>query len=321
MRKIAFICFDKLSILDLTGPMQIFSSATKDGEAEYKIEIISTKGGMISCSAGLMLKTHPLKELDGFDSLIVVGGLGVSKASTDTDLIRYIEKQTAKVSRVISICTGSFLLAKTGILKGKSATTHWGSLDRLAEENPKTRVASNAFYIRDGNVITSAGVTAGMDLALSLVEEDLGHDVAIRIAKSLLMFYNRSGGQAQFSDKFTHDQLPNHKFHRLCSEIRLNPKKDYSVPLLADHMNMSVRHFSRLFTKDVGLSPAKYVEITRLEAAKCRLENGAKSLAEVSESCGFGSEEVLRRVFIRNCSITPTQYCERYSRLISAGEY
>lgn len=316
MRKIAFICFDRFSILDLTGPMQIFSSATIKGKAQYDIHILSNGGGMISCSAGLTVQTKPLKDLKNFDSLIVVGGAGTLNACKDTKLIRYIRKQSPKVNRVISICTGSFLLAEIGLLDGKKATTHWSSLGRLARDNPTITPVPDAFYVRDGNVITSAGVTAGMDLTLSLVEEDMGHDVAIDIAKGLVMFYHRPGGQSQFSVHTRNQILKEDKFKILCEEITAHPEKDHSVPLLAEYMSMSARNFSRRFTEDIGISPGKYVEQARLEATKRLLENSVKTVEEIANGSGFNSEEVLRRVFQRHCGITPAQYRSRYAKLL-----
>ena len=313
-KKIALICFEQFQILDLTGPMEVFSAAALNGEPYYDTVVLSKNGGLIKCSAGLTVKTTPFVALDGFDSLVVVGGSGTHTTIKDDTFIHYIKTQSANVKRVISICTGSFILAKAGLLAGKTATTHWASIEKMASENPSVDVESDALYIQDGNIFTSAGVTAGIDLALSLVKDDIGHEAAIGIAKGLVVFYHRPGGQSQFSIPLKNQALTDTPLQQLCEKITRNPGADLCINTLAGDMNMSPRNFSRKFSECVGISPGKYVEQTRLEAAKQLLETSKKNATQIAALCGFSNAEILRRVFQRHTGITPNQYRKIFSQ-------
>jgi len=307
IKKIAFICFENFQILDLTGPMQVFESSRLAGKKYYEIHTLSRAGGLIKCSAGLRVDTQTLQSLENFDSMIIVGGKGTFKACNDSELIQFIKVQTKLVKRTISICTGSFILSKAGLLDGKKATTHWRYLDRLAERNPSIVIEQDSLYIRDKNIITSAGVTAGIDLALSLVEEDISREIAIQIARNLVIYYHRSGGQQQFSEPLKTQSFEDQTFGHLCLNIINHPKHNYTVTSMAESMNMSPRNFSRRFTRAVGISPGKYVEKIRLDTAKTLLENTQYSIENIAQKTGF-SHEVLRRTFLRHFGITPSKH-------------
>jgi len=239
--------------------------------------------------------------------MIIVGGKGTFEACKDSALIKFIRTQSKLVKRTISICTGSFILAHAGLLEGKKATTHWRYLNQLAEFNPNISVKKDALYVYDHNIITSAGVTAGMDLALSLVEEDINRKVAMTIARNLVIYYHRSGSQQQFSEALKTQTIQHQAFRQLCLDIIQHPTQNYSVSQQAEMMNMSPRNFSRRFIQEVGISPGKYVESVRLDTAKRLLEDTTDTIDSIARKSGFSSE-VLRRTFLRHYGISPSEH-------------
>ncbi len=313
-KKVAFICFEDFQLLDLTGPLQVFESAWRNGQAFYETQVMSEQGGLVKSSAGLAVETQKLGSLSGYDSMVIVGGQGTYQACNNHALIAYVKEAATLVRRIISICTGSFILAKAGLLDHKRATTHWSSVDKLAKAGNCIQVEEDALYVTDDNVITSAGVTAGMDLALALVEQDTSKELAMWIAKQLVVFYHRPGGQKQFSEHLQSQTVENDKFREICQLILEKPGNLLSVQSLADRVNMSERNFSRQFQKHLGCSPGKYVEKSRLAHAKRLLEMDCWSLEQVAAKSGFNSVEVMRRAFQRCLGISPGDYRERFSK-------
>lgn len=314
-RKLAFLCYPQFQSLDLSGPMEVFAQANKHTDIKYEIHILSESGGLNAATSGMQVVTEKFCSLAGFDSLIMLGGDGVHQVCENNEYIAYLQEQSGKVQRIISVCSGSLALAKAGLLNGRRATSHWGQVERLASYGQNIVVDPDAIYVRDGNVYTSAGVTTGMDLALSLVEDDHGRNIAMKIAKNLVVFYLRQGGQSQYSEPLKIQSLENDGIRKLCDFIRDNISAQLDVMTLAQRINMSERNFSRIFTKTVGCSPGKFVEQVRLDAARLHLENSRHSLDKIAQLSGFSSAEILRRVFYRQLNVSPAEYRQRFGKL------
>jgi transcriptional regulator GlxA family with amidase domain len=263
-------------------------------------------------SSGLeLVASRRYVDVEDADTLLVAGGIGWESAARDRALLAWLVRQSKRVERLGSICNGAMLLAAAGLLDGKPATTHWAYLDRLARVAPRARVDRDALYVRAGNLYTSAGVTAGMDLALALVEQDQGKAVALAVAQELVLFLKRPGGQSQFSR-----HLEAQKQDDLFGELELwmldNPRADLSVERLARRMSMSPRHFARMFRKRLGTSPGAYVRRLRVELARRRIEDGAPRLKRIARDCGFADEQALRRSFQELVGVTPAEYRARF---------
>ncbi len=314
MQKIAFICFDRFQSLDLTGPLEVFNYAQREGKPIYSLQTYSLRGGTIKSTSGLEIQTKRFTPLSGNDTMVVIGGAGVYDAIEDKPFIRYIQTQAKKVKRVVSICSGAFALAEAGLLNGKRATTHWNVADRFIERYPQVNLEPDAIFIREGNIFSSAGITAGMDLSLSLVEEDVDRPTAMHIARMLVIYYRRLGGQSQFSEQLQTQTLDTKKFGKLLEYVRAHPNQDLSITSLALKSAMSERNFSRRFTDEIGISPGKYIERVRLNTAKHHLENTNMGLDVIAQKSGFNSGEILRRLFKRHHGINPSEYRKRFGR-------
>jgi transcriptional regulator GlxA family with amidase domain len=249
----------------------------------------------------------------GIDTLVVIGGLGTRDALRSPALVAWIARASQRSRRVVSVCSGAYLLAAAGLLDGKRATTHWAECDRLGEAFPAVTVERDPIFVRDGNVWTSAGVTAGMDLALHLVENDLGADVARAVARELVMFVQRPGGQAQFSTQLAAQRPRTSTLQALESWIPDHLDEDLAVPTLAARCAMSPRHFARAFRSEVGVTPGTYVGSMRVEAARRLLETTGRGIGDIARSCGFGTIETMHRCFKRTLGVTPGQYRDRFS--------
>ena len=312
MYKIAFICFPDFQSLDLIGPMEVFSGLNQEGKKKYELSILSEFGGNITSSSGLSIQTIVLKNLKGYDSLIIVGGKGAKNASQNPILVSYIQQESKNVRRLVSICTGSFILAATGLLDGKKATTHWRLLKQLQSIYPKIKVDDNAIYVNDGDIYTSAGVSAGIDLTLTLIADDYGKALSRDVAKELVVYYHRPGGQKQFSNYLKMQSVENVKLQKVCTYIFNNPQEDLTILKLASISNMSPRNFSRKFTQELQLTPGKYVEETRLEKAKLLLEQNQLPLSKIATEVGISSSDVLCRLFKKHFNVSTSEYKKHF---------
>ncbi|ALI03173.1 transcriptional regulator FtrA [Pseudomonas sp. FW306-02-F02-AA] len=311
------LAFANVQLLDVTGPLQVFASAN-DMAAQrglpppYAPTVIADGGGAVMSSAGLALLAEPLPS-ESSDTLIIAGGWGVYTAAEDAVLVDWVRQQAAVSRRVASVCTGAFLLAASGWLDGRRVVTHWTRCDQLAQKHPQLRVEPNPIFINDGPVWTSAGVTAGIDLALALVEADLGRGIALEVARQLVVFLKRPGGQSQFSVTLDLQQHGN-RFDELHAWIAENLSLDLGIPALALQAGMSERSFIRHYRADTGQTPARAIELIRVETARRLLSDTGVPIKRIAVQCGFGSEETLRRSFLRAMGVTPQAYRERFSR-------
>jgi transcriptional regulator GlxA family with amidase domain len=309
VRKLVFVAYPGITALDLVGPHEVFAAT-----GAYDITIAGPRAGLIRTGRGPSIATdRALHTVRGrIDTLIVVGGNDAFEAAKDGVFVRSIARAAARSRRIASVCTGAFLIAAAGLLDGRRATTHWQACDLLARRYPSVRVDRDPIFVRDGDVWTSAGVTAGMDLALALVAEDLGRDVARRVARQLVMFVQRPGGQAQFSAQLGAQMSERDPIRALQEFIVEHPEADLSVEQLAAHVAMSPRHFARVFRDEVGVTPAVYVETARVEVAQRLLETTALAVEEVARAAGFGTVETLRRAFARRVGASPRAYRDRF---------
>ena len=324
-RRIGMLAFADCEILDVCGPLDVFFWANlwakKIGKATqpvYSIHIMAEQAGPVVTMSGMkiMADTAFSDEAGEFDTLILAGGFGVDKAMENQELIDWLYQMSTKVRRVVSICTGAFLLARSGLLEGRKATTHWLYCERLANDYQNIQVEPDRIFIRDGSIYTSGGITAGIDLAMALVEEDWGSEIANHVARSLLVFLRRPGGQSQFSGYLVTEAKTRMDLRELQAWIIENPKENLSVEELANRMAMSPRNFSRVFVKDVGMTPANYVELVRVNAARHKIENTNIPLKSIAEQSGFCNDEHMRRAFQRQLKVSPQAYRERF-QLIS----
>jgi len=317
-RIVEVLAFPSVQLLDVTGPLQVFVSANDQvvaagGTAPSAPRVVAQSGQDITTSAGLALSTHPLPPAGSpVDTLMVAGGEGVEAASADPVLVDWVRVRAGQARRTASVCTGAFLLAASGVLDGRRAATHWSFCAELARRYPAVTVEPDPIFIHDGPVWTSAGVTSGIDLALALVEEDLGRAVALAVARYLVVFLKRPGGQAQFSAALSL-QAAEDRFGPLHGWINTHLADDISLHALAREAGMSERSFSRHYAEATGLTPARAVERLRVEAARRLLSESRQPVKRISERCGFGSEETMRRSFLRLLAVTPQDYRARFS--------
>jgi transcriptional regulator GlxA family with amidase domain len=317
-RSVLVLAFPDVQLLDVAGPLQVFASANECAlargmSAPYAPRAVAAQPGSVSSSAGLGLVVDPLPPPGKrTDTLIIAGGKGVHAASQDAMLTKWVRRQAAGSTRVASVCTGAFLLAQAGLLDGCRVVTHWASCDELSHRYPALRVERDPIFVRDGSVWTSAGVTAGIDLALALVEEDLGRSLALDVARDLVVFLKRPGGQSQFSATLSM-QNGGDRFEDLHAWIAEHLAADLSVRALAERARMSERSFMRHYRAEMGNTPARAIERIRIEAAQRLLGETSLPMKRVAARCGFGAEETMRRSFIRIIGVTPQAYRERFA--------
>lgn len=316
-RSILVLAVDDCQSLDVLGPVEVFDHAAREVPGAYRVEVVGpTDTGAVTTSSGVRLGVAPLPEPPfRHDTLVVAGGEGARAAVQDAAVVDWVARASGRARRTASICTGAYLLAAAGLLDDRRATTHWEFCDGLAESFAKVRVEADPLFVRDGDVWTSAGVTAGVDLALGLVEDDLGPEVALAVARQLVVFFKRPGGQSQFSSALSAQQAARPALRELQAWIAGHLDEDLSVPVLAQRASMSERSFARAFRREVGQTPAAYVEALRTERARDLLEDGAPSLDGVARMAGFASAEVLRRAFHRRVGVSPAEYRARFRRV------
>ncbi len=328
-RNVVIVAYPGVQSLDVTGPLEVFDGARqlleagrrhapaeatpaaarggRQSDPGYRTVVVAPDGAPLSTSSGLTIV--PDAAIDSaprtIDTLLIAGGPGSERASADPVLLRWIATRAQASRRVASVCTGAFLLAAAGLLDGRRATTHWAAAAELARRHPRVEVDPEPIFVRDGPLWTSAGVTAGMDLALALVEEDLDRDAALTIARHLVLFLRRPGNQSQFSATLA-VQAPERASLREVQRFAVeNLAADLSVEALAARAHMSPRHFARSFRAQTQTTPARYVESLRLEAARRRLEDTREPVAAIAAACGFGTPETMRRVFLRALARRP----------------
>ena len=305
--------YDEVALLDLAGPVEVFDGARRGFGADYRVRVTSVGGGPMRATAGLQLLTEDLADLDGpVDTLLVVGGFGSQVATTDAVLVGHITRLAGTARRVAGVCTGAGLLAAAGLLDGGRATTHWAFCADLARRHPAVEVVPDAIFVRHGRITTSAGVTAGIDLALALVADDHGQDVARQLARWLVVFLQRPGGQSQFSVRSSVPAVRSDGLRVVLDAIAEDPAASWTVADMAGRAAMSTRHLARVFPREVGLPPARYVERARVEFATELLDNGDEALDVVARRSGFGSPETLRRAFQRVIGVSPGGYRSRF---------
>lgn len=310
-RKVVFVVFGGVKSLDVVGPAEVFAEANLFG-ADYSLCYVSPSGEAVATSTG------PIMPVDGLaasvpdaDTVVVCGGDVLVGAPIDPDLVAAIRLLSERTRRLVSICTGSFVLAAAGTLSGRRATTHWRHAQTLARAFPDVDVVPDALFVEDRGVFTSAGVSAGIDLALALVEADHGPDIARAVARSLVVFMQRPGGQSQFSAPLELRPARTPTLRDVVDLISADPGLDHSSSRLADHVGVSQRHLARLFQTEFDMTPARYVEQVRLDRAKSMLDSGY-NVAETAEGAGFGSTESMRRTFVTRLGISPSQYRGRF---------
>ncbi|MEE6134842.1 GlxA family transcriptional regulator [Mycobacterium sp. 050128] len=310
-RVVVIVVFDGVTLLDVAGAGEVFVEANRFG-ADYQLKIASLDGSDVTSSIGTRLGvTDSISAIDSADTVMVAGSDNLPGQAIDPALVQAIGSLAARTRRLASICTGSFILAQAGLLSGRRATTHWHEARRLARAFGDVTVEPDAIFVRDGDVYTSAGVSSGIDLALALVEMDYGTELVREVARWLVVYLKRAGGQSQFSVLVEADPPAGSPLRTVTDAISADPARDHSVPKLAAKASLSTRQLTRLFQSELGMTPARYVELVRIDLARAGLESG-RTVTETAHLAGFGSIETLRRVFVNHLGISPKAYRDRF---------
>lgn len=309
--RVGFLVFDGVTMLDVTGPAEVLHQADRRGHP-YDLTLLSPHGGQVQTSTGIPLSgTVAAAQAGRFDTVLIAGGDRLTEHPPDTELLEATRTVAAQATRVASVCTGAFLLAGLGLLDERRATTHWRHATTLARRHPRIHVQPDAIHVQDGRFVTSAGITAGIDLALALVENDHGADTARHIARELVVFLQRPGGQSQFTTATT-PPARNDLLRTLINSVLNDPAGEHDLPSMARTAAVSPRHLTRLFRSELGTTPARWVERIRLDRAQQLLLDG-HSVTSAAQHSGFGSDETLRRAFLRHLGITPTVHRQRFA--------
>nr|WP_254659332.1 GlxA family transcriptional regulator [Mycobacterium malmoense] len=310
-RTVAIVVFDDVTLLDVAGAGEVFVEANRFG-ADYRLKIASLGGRDVTTSIGTRLGvTDDLSSIESADTVLVAGSDHLPARAIDPALVEAVRSVSARSRRMASICTGSFILAQAGLLSGRRATTHWHDTRLLSRAFPDVTVEPDAIFVRDGEVFTSAGISSGIDLALALVEMDYGTELVRNVARWLVVYLKRAGGQSQFSVLVEADPPPQSPLRAVIDAVAADPAADHSVKSLAARASLSTRQLTRLFQSELGTTPARYVELVRIDFARGALESG-RSVSETAGMAGFGSIETLRRVFVNHLGISPKAYRERF---------
>jgi transcriptional regulator GlxA family with amidase domain len=312
MRTVLIVLFDGVQSLDVTGPLEVLTHANAIQPGAYEIATASLHGHPVVTSSGLRITPDAGlgDQATPPDLLIVPGGPGARRR--DPDLVAWLRRNAPKAQRRASVCTGAFLLAAAGLLDGRTVTTHWAHCAELAAQYPELTVDPDPIYIKDETLATSAGITAGIDLALALVEDDLGRDVALTAARALVVFLRRPGSQAQFSAQLSAQVADRQPLREVQQWIAEHPGADLSVESLAQRASLSPRQFARAFAAEVGMPPGRYVDRSRFEAARRRLEDTADGVEQTARACGYGTPEAMRRAFVSALGVSPAEYRRRF---------
>jgi transcriptional regulator GlxA family with amidase domain len=320
-RNVAVLALPGVQLLDVAGPLDVFAEANiQSGAKAYALIVIGAVDGPLVSSSGVRIITDYVAgvgKLPAIDTFLVAGAPHIRNLPLEPELLDWLRKQAPRSRRYGSMCSGAMLLAATGLLDGKRITTHWAMAEILAERYPAVQIEIDALHVRDGQVRTAAGVTAGLDLALALVEEDLGREIAKKVASKLVMFFKRPGGQLQFSRRGEANPAGRSALQEVQRWVMTNPASDASTPALAARAGLSARHFVRLFQQELGLSPAAWVQQVRIDLARQMLESGERP-KQAAAACGFIDVDTFRRVFQKQVGITPSEYRRRYEVLEAA---
>ena len=322
VRPIGIAAFPGVAVLDITGPLEVFAFANYclkqqglSADPVYPIKVIAEKAGPVTTMSGLQIvaQTKYSEISEGIDTLLIPGGDDLESLLNDTVLLDWIRHMAPRIRRLASICSGAFLLAESGLLDNRHATTHWHYCERLAHDYPAVTVEPNKIFVRDDFISTSGGITSGIDLALAMVEEDWGHELALLVARFLVVYLKRPGGQSQFSTYLTNEATDRNDLRSLQAWIMEHPTEDLRINVLAERMSMSPRNFARIFLAETGATPAKYVEMVRIDAARHYLVNSNLPIKCIVEKSGFRDSETMRRAFIRNLGVNPQNYRARFT--------
>jgi len=297
-REIGFLIFDGFQILDAAGPIAAFEIGGAHQRGAYRLSVVAKSAGAVASSSGATMTATAFADAPQFDTLVVAGGLGTYEALKDPAILAYLRRAARDGRRVASVCSGAFLIAEAGLLDGRRATTHWSRSRQFAERYPKVRLEPDRIFVRDGDVWSSAGITAGVDLALALIADDLGEPIARRVAQQLVVYRRRPGGQSQFSALLEMER-PEGRFSPLLGWARERLGEALTVERLAARAAMSPRNFARRFAEETGVTPARAIERLRVEAARERVEGGRASIEAIALDSGFGDPERMRRAFLR----------------------
>lgn len=296
-RRIAFLIFEDFQLLDAAGPISAFEIAGRYAPGTYDLRVIAGREGAVRSSSGASMNAHAAGRANRIDTLVIAGGFGTRAAIQDAALVRFVSRCATQSRRVASVCSGAYLLAATGVLDGRIATTHWTRTTDFARRYPRVKLDADRIFVKEGRYWSSAGITAGIDLSLALIAEDLGESLARKVAQQLVVYYRRPGGQSQFSALLELERADG-KFAPLLDHVRSHLRERLSVQDLAAQACMSPRNFARAFMAETGTSPAKAVTRLRAETARAQIESGRASVQEVARDCGFGDPERMRRAFV-----------------------
>jgi transcriptional regulator GlxA family with amidase domain len=317
-KTIVVVALPGVQLLDVSGPLDVFAEANvQAGYPAYRLLVAAGEPGPVRSSSGVRLMPDRIIDRDieeGIDTLLVAGCPNAAEVPANRAVVAWLRRRAPGARRFGSVCSGAFFLAEAGLLDGRRVTTHWAVAEELALRYPAVIVDQDAIHVSDGELRTAAGVTAGLDLALALVEEDLGREIAMKVAGQLVMFFKRPGGQLQFSRKGEAAPAGRAALQELQRWVAANPAVDHSVSSLARRMDLSPRHFARLFRSEVGITPATWVEAARVTAARRLLESGRDAPKQVAGQCGFADADTLRRAFARHVGVTPAEYRKRFAR-------
>ena len=316
-RRVGIVVFDGVTALDLVGPADAFAAARRGpGEASqpaYEVVVLGESGRACVAESGVKLAAdHRFHRAPALDTLIVPGGSGLREPATNRRVASFVARVSSRVRRVVAICTGIYGVAPTGLLDGRRVTTHWAFSEDVARRFPKLRVAHDELFVKDGNFYTAAGVTSGIDLSLSLIEEDLGPARALSVARELVVYLKRQGGQEQFSEPLKFQLATRDRLRDLGDYVASHLDRDLSLPVLARRMGVSPRQLSRLCLRELGRSPAALVKRLRLDEARRRLLEPGASVALVGSAVGFAGADAFRRAFEARFGLNPSEYRERF---------